>query len=384
MADVAMTRTVMRRLLDVGQSVWLDDLHRGLTRSGGLEQMVANGLRGMTSNPTIFERAIATSTDYDEALRTLAASPMSDRDIFESLAIQDVQEAADVLRPVHDETDGADGFVSIEVAPELAHDTEATVADVRRLWHAVNRPNAMVKIPGTPAGWPAIERCLHDGININVTLLFSVDQYEAVAEVHLRALEARLAEGRAIDRVASAASLFVSRVDTEIDKRIEAAGASLAPLRGMAATANARLVYASFLDIAGGTRWKALEAKGARPQRPLWASVGTKNPNYSDVRYVQWLIGPKTITTVPPETLRRFEDHGVVEPMLPGDVDSARRTMATLAAKGIEMADVSRVLENEGIDKFVGSMDSVLAVIGARRAAMTGVRPNAGPYMEVR
>jgi transaldolase len=366
-----MTRKVMRRLLDLGQSVWLDYLHRGLTRSGGLAQMVGNGLRGMTSNPTIFENAIAGSDEYDEALRALAASPLSDRAVFETLAIQDVQEAADILRPVYEETDGVDGFVSIEVSPEIAHDTEATITEVRRLWHAVNRPNTMVKIPGTRAGWPAIEQCLHDGMNINVTLLFSVDHYAAVAEAYLRALEARIAERRLIHRVASAASVFVSRVDTEVDSRIDAAGAALATWRGTAATANARLVYDSFLNIIGGARWKALEAKGAKPQRPLWASVGTKNPNYSDVRYVQWLIGPRTISTMPPETLTMFEDHGVVERTLPGDVAGARRTMARLAAHGIEMADVSRTLEREGLDKFARSMETILAVIRRKRAALT-------------
>lgn len=369
-----MTRTVMRGLFDLGQSVWLDYLHRGLTRSGELAQMVGNGLRGMTSNPTIFEHAIAESDDYDEELRSLAASPMSDREVFETLAIQDVQEAADVFRAVYEKADGGDGFVSIEVRPEFANDTAATVTEARRLWRAVDRPNAMVKIPGTREGWPAIERCLHDGININVTLLFSVDHYEAVADAHLRALEARIAEGKPIDRLASAASLFVSRVDTEVDRRIDAVGAPLAALRGTAATANARLVYASLLDIVGGARWKALAAKGARPQRPLWASVGTKNPNYSDIRYIQSLIGPRTITTVPPDTLRLFEDHGVVEPTLPGDVASARRTMTTLAAHGIEMADVSRVLEKEGLDKFIRSMDTALAVIRRKRAAFTAPR----------
>lgn len=374
-----MTRNVMRELSELGQSVWLDYLHRGLTRSGDLAQMVTNGLRGMTSNPTIFEHGITQSADYDEELRSLAASPMSDREVFETLAIQDVQEAADIFRPVYDKTDGADGFVSIEVSPEVARDTEETVSEVRRLWRAVDRPNAMVKIPGTREGWPAVERCLREGININVTLLFSVDHYEAVAEAHLRALEARVAEGKPIDRVASAASLFVSRVDTEVDKRIDEVGVPLAALRGTAATANARLVYASFLDMVGGARWKALEAKGALPQRPLWASVGTKNPNYSDVRYIQWLIGPRTITTVPPDTLRLFEDHGVVERTLPGDVASARRTITTLATHGVEMADVSRVLEKEGLDKFGRSMDTALAVIRRKRAAFTALRASALP-----
>jgi transaldolase len=379
-----MTMTVMRDLLELGQSVWLDYLHRGMTRSGELAQMVEDGLRGMTSNPTIFEHAIATSDDYDEALNAVAVSAKSDRALFEALAIQDVQEAADVLRSVYDQTRGADGFVSIEVSPNVARDTEATVTEARRLWYIVDRPNVMIKIPGTREGCPAIETCLYEGINVNVTLLFSVERYRAVADAYLSALEKRVAEGRPVDRVASAASLFVSRVDTEVDKRIEAGNGALALLRGMAATANARLVYASFLRITAGARWKALEARGARAQRPLWASVGTKNPDYSDVRYVQWLIGPQTIATVPPDTLRLFGDHGVVERTLPGDVASARRTMDRLAAGGIDFADVNRVLENEGIDKFTRSLDAVLAVIRTKRTAWNRHADAAAPHMETR
>jgi transaldolase len=379
-----MTMTVMRDLLELGQSVWLDYLHRGMTRSGELARMVEGGLRGMTSNPSIFEHAIAKSDDYDGALSAMAASAKSDRAIFDALAIQDVQDAADVLRSVYDETAGADGFVSIEVSPTIARDTKATVNEARRLWHSVDRPNVMIKIPGTREGCPAIERCLHDGININVTLLFSVERYRTVAEAYLSALERRVAEGRPVDRVASAASLFVSRVDTEVDKRIEAQGGALAPLRGTAAAANARLVYASFLSITGGERWKALEASGARVQRPLWASVGTKNPDYSDVRYVQWLIGPHTITTVPPDTLRLFEDHGIVERTLPGDVASAQWTMNRLASGGIDFADVNCVLENEGIDGFTRSLDAVLAVIRKKRTAWTRHAVAAAPHLEAR
>jgi transaldolase len=360
----------MRALLHLGQSVWLDYLRRGLTRSGELAALVADGLRGMTSNPTIFEHAIAGSTDYDEALAELAGSPATDREVYEALAIQDVQDAADVLLPVFDERDGADGFVSIEVSPGLARDTEGTIAEARRLWRRAARPNVMIKIPGTREGWPAIERCLRDGININITLLFSVEHYRAVADAYLRALEARVAEGQPIDRVASVASLFVSRVDTEADRRLEASGGAAMGLRGCVAIANARLVYAEFLEITRGARWKALEARGARVQRPLWASTGTKNPAYSDVRYVESLIGPSTITSVPPDTLRLFEDHGVVERTLPGDVDGAHRTMKAFESCGVDFADVNRTLEGEGIEKFVRSLDRLLGVIGEKRRAL--------------
>jgi transaldolase len=362
--------TAMRALLDLGQSVWLDYLRRGMTRSGEVEAMVADGLRGMTSNPTIFEHAIVASSDYDDALAEFTASGMTDREVFEALVIQDVQEAADVFRPVYEETDGDDGYVSIEVSPELARDTEGSIAEARRLWWAVDRPNVMIKIPGTRDGWPAIERCLREGININVTLLFSLEHYQAVADAHLRALAGRVADGRPIDRVASAASLFVSRVDTEVDKRIEANGGALAALRGRVAVANARLVYAAFLDITRSVRWRALEALGAKVQRPLWASTGTKNPAYSDVLYVQSLIGPRTITTVPPDTLQRFADHGVVERTLPGDVSNAQLMMIALEADGINFADVNRTLEDEGIAKFARSLDKVLGAIGEKRRAL--------------
>jgi transaldolase len=360
----------MRALLDHGQSVWLDDMGRGMTRSGALAGMIADGLRGMTSNPAIFEHAIAGSSDYDDALADRDVSLTTARHVSEALAVEDVREAADVFRSVYDETDGGDGFVSIEVSPELARDTEGSIAEARRLWRAVNRPNVMIKIPGTREGWPAIERCLRDGININITLLFSLEHYRAVADAYLAALEARVAEWRPIDRVASVASLFVSRVDTEVDKRIEIQGGSLSALRGRVAIANARLVYEAFLEITRGARWRALQAHGARVQRPLWASTGTKNPTYSDVLYVEGLIGPSTITTVTPDTLRLFEDHGLVERTLPGDVADAQRIMSALASGGIDFADVNRTLEEEGIGKFSRSVETLLGVIEKKRRSI--------------
>ena len=364
-------RTAMRALLSQGQSVWLDDMRRGITRSGELEAMVTDGLRGMTSNPTIFERAITTSSDYDGALAGFAGSGMTDREVCDALMIEDVREAADVFRPVYEETDGGDGYVSIEVSPELARDTEGSIAEAHRLWWAVDRPNVMIKIPGTREGWPAIERCLRDGINVNVTLLFSLEHYKAVAEAHLRALAARAMDGRPIDRVTSAASLFVSRVDAEVDKRIEATGNALGRLRGQVAVANARLVYAAFLDITRSARWRALEALGAKVQRPLWASTGTKNPAYSDVQYVESLIGPRTITSVPPDTLERFEDHGIVRRTLPRELGMAPLIMIALDADGIDFADVNRTLEEEGIEKFARSLASSVAVVGKKRKALS-------------
>jgi transaldolase len=366
------TLTKMHALEDLGQSVWLDYLRRGMVRSGELEGLIHDGLRGMTSNPTIFEHAIGGSADYDDALKDMASSPKTDREVFEALAIQDVREAADLFRPVYDRTDGADGFVSLEVSPELARDTEGSIAEARRLWRAVDRPNLMIKIPGTREGWPAIERCLREGININITLLFSVEHYRAVAEAYFRALEARVKDGQPVGRVASVASFFVSRVDTEVDRRIEARGGSLMPLRGRVAIANARLAYAAFLETTRGARWRALASSGARVQRPLWASTGTKNPAYSDVLYLESLIGPDTVTTAPPETLDLFEDHGSVRRTLSDDPGDAREIVDALAGGGIDFADVNRVLEAEGLEKFAVSLDKVLGVVGRKRQTLVG------------
>jgi transaldolase len=358
----------MKSLLDLRQSVWLDYLHRHLTRSGDLQALIDDGLRGMTSNPTIFEQAIGGSADYDDDLAQAASAPKTDREVFEMLAITDVREAADLFRPVYDATGGADGFVSLEVSPGVARDTDGSVKEARRLWKAVDRPNVMIKIPGTREGWPAIERCLEEAININITLLFSVDHYRAVAEAYLRALETRVEHGQPIDRVASVASFFVSRVDTEVDKRIQARGGSLLQLQGKAALAGARLAYETFTEMTRTPRWRALEAKGAQLQRLLWASTGTKNPKYSDVMYVEALIGADTIATVPPDTLRRFEDHGRISHVLgSGTAEDARSVMDTLTAGGIDFADVNQTLEEEGIEKFATSFDKLLAAIDQKR-----------------
>ena len=360
--------TKMQALLELGQSVWLDYLHRRLTRSGELQTLIDRGLRGMTSNPTIFEHAIGGSADYDDELAELASSSKTDREVFETLAIQDVREAADLFQPVYRATGGADGFVSIEVSPGVARDTDGSVNEARRLWKAVDRPNVMIKIPGTREGWPAIERCLREGININITLLFSVEHYQQVAEAYMRALEGRVAAGQSIDRISSVASFFVSRVDTEVDRRIQAKGGSLLSLQGKVAIAGARLAYARFVKMTRSARWRALEAKGAQRQRLLWASVGTKNPEYSDVMYVESLIGDDTVATIPPDTLTRFENHGRVANVLgAGTASDARRVMEALATGWIDFADVNRTLEAEGIEKFAKSFKELLGTIAQRR-----------------
>jgi transaldolase len=373
------TKTKMQGLLDLGQSVWLDYLHRRMTRSGELRALIDDGLRGMTSNPTIFQHAIAGSSDYDHELRRLASSAKTDQEVFETLAIEDVREAADIFREVYDTTDGQDGFVSLEVSPRLARDTEGSVSEACRLWKTVDRPNVMIKIPGTREGWPAIERCLSEGVNINITLLFSVEHYQAVAEAYLAALETRMAQGQSIDRLASVASIFVSRVDTEVDKRLQASDQSAVALRGKVAIASARLAYATFLEITQSARWRALEAKGARKQRLLWASTGTKNPEYSDVLYMESLIGADTIATVPPETLRLFEHHGTISPTLgPDQMRDARRVMDAVAESGIDFRDVNRTLEQEGIEKFVKSLDELVRIIAEKRQAVSSVAANHG------
>lgn len=362
-------QTKMHALLNLRQSVWLDYLDRGMTRSGELARLIDRGLRGMTSNPTIFEKAITATSDYENDLESLAASRASDRDIFEALAIEDVRQAADVFRPVYESTKGLDGFVSLEVSPAVARDTEGSVTEARRLWNALDRPNVMIKIPGTREGWPAIERCLAEGININITLLFSVKHYRAVAEAYLRALETRVAAGQPIDTVASVASLFVSRVDTEVDRRIQLIGGPLTAFRGKAAIAGARLAYAAFGGLSQSALWRSLAAKGARPQRLLWASTGTKNPAYSDVMYVESLIGPETITTMPPETLTLFEDHGTVARTLDdAHATDAEHVVSALAAGRIDFDDVNWTLEEEGIATFARSFERLLATIGKRRS----------------
>ncbi len=375
----------LQSLARIGQSIWLDYIRRGMTRSGELTKMVVDdGLRGMTSNPSIFQQAIAGSDDYADLLHDLCADPELDaKAIYERLAIEDIREAADVLRSVYDATEGADGFVSLEVSPSLGRDTQGTLEEARRLWKSVDRPNLMIKVPGTPEGCIAIERLLVEGINVNVTLLFAQSAYAAVAEAYVRALETRAAKGEPIDRIASVASFFVSRIDSEIDGRLEklaakaddAGRAKLQALHGKAAIANAKLAYADvYQPIIAGARWKALAAKGARPQRLLWASTGTKNKAYSDVLYIDELIGPDTVNTAPPATVAAFKDHGKVAPTLVQDVDAARKSMKALADVGIDIDAVTAVLLERGLDLFREAMDGLLATVAVKQRQARGPR----------
>lgn len=369
----------LKTLSEAGQGVWLDFVDRGFLKEGGLDKLVAeDGLTGVTSNPSIFEKAIGHGDAYDAAIAAFVhahpdARPM---EVYESLAIADIQQAADILRPTYDRLKGRDGYVSLEVSPYLASDTEATVQEALRLWKAVDRPNLMVKVPGTRAGVPAIERLTAAGLNINVTLLFSIEAYQAVAEAYLKGLETRVAKGEAIDRISSVASFFVSRIDTQIDKKIAAlveAGDAKAgeaePLAGKVAIANAKLAYAWYRDLIAGDRWKALAAKGARVQRLLWASTGVKNPDYSDVLYIETLIGPDTVNTVPPKTLAAFRDHGEVAETLAAEVDAARAVLDKAQALGLDLPGVTEALVADGVKQFADAFDTLLGAVKDKLSA---------------
>lgn len=364
-------------LLEYGQSYWLDNLTRGKIRSGELERRVSEqGLRGLTSNPSIFHKAISGGEEYAEQIDALAREGRSPYEIYEALVLDDIRGACDVLRPVYDESEGADGFVSLELSPYLAHDTEGSMRDARRLFEAVSRPNLLIKIPGTPAGTPAIEQMLYEGVNVNITLLFSIDAYEAVAEAYVSALERRLEEGKSVHDVASVASFFISRIDVLVDEILGhhiipgSEGTSPRPeeLLGKAGIANAKLAYRSFLDLLGSDRWKRLEEAGARPQRMLWASTSTKDPLYSDIRYVEPLIGPDTVNTLPDATIDAFSDHGRVADTVTDGMEEARRTMDGLREVGVDFDAVTWQLMNEGVQKFIAPFDRLLATISEERA----------------
>jgi transaldolase len=358
----------LKALTDAGVSVWLDQMSRSLIQSGEMARMVAQEcLRGVTSNPSIFEKEILGSGDYDAELRD--AEQADPQAIYDRLAIRDVQLAADVLSGVHQDSGGRDGFVSLEVAPGLAHETEATLKAARAYWKALERPNVMIKIPGTSEGVPAIEEAIYDGININVTLLFAVEAYEQVAEAYLRGLERRHAEGKSLD-MNSVASFFVSRVDTNADKKLADLGRE--DLQGTAAVANARDAYLRFQRIFAGDRWEKLQAAGAAVQRPLWASTSTKNPAYPDTKYVDDLVAPETVNTMPLATLHAVADHGeVTGATAEQDPTSA---LEALAGAGVDMRQVTDELLVEGVQQFEDAMHRLLAGIGERHAAVTGAR----------
>jgi transaldolase/glucose-6-phosphate isomerase len=380
----------------LGQSVWYDNIRRALIDSGDLAQKIGglpagvtstlgqkvggDDLRGVTSNPTIFEKAITGSTDYDEAMRRLVAEGKSVNEIYEALVIEDIQRAADLFKPVYARTGKLDGYVSLEVSPLLARDTEGTIAEAKRLWATLDRPNVMIKIPATPEGIPAIRECIAAGININVTMIFAIENYEEVAEAYISGLEQRAAAGHPIDHVASVASVFVSRIDTAVDSQLEFRirrsedeneKAKLSNLLGKTAIANAKMQYKRFKEIFSSERFAKLKAHGARVQRPLWASTGTKNPNYSDVLYVESLIGPDTVNTLPPATFTAFRDHGKVRLTIEENMDEAKKTLANLAEVGIDLKQVCQKLQDDGVKAFADSFESLMQSITSKRAALT-------------
>ena len=357
-----------------GQSVWLDYIRRGIIDNGELEGMIRDyDLRGVTSNPSIFEEAIGKSDDYDDDMEALAAQGAEPGEAFESLAVDDIQRACDLFRPIYDAADGHDGFVSLEVSPLLAEDTQRTIDEARRLWKRVNRPNLMVKVPGTDEGIPAIEQLLSEGLNINITLLFSLAGYERVMEAFLRGMERRAGAGQPLERVASVASFFVSRVDTAVDAELEKIVKEGGPnaekskgVMGRAAIDNAKMAYQRFTQVFSGERWERLKAGGARVQRPLWASTSTKNPEYRDVTYVEELIGPDTVNTMPLATIEAFADHGETRRTVDTDLDRARSELATLQELGIDLDRVTHQLQVEGVAKFARSFNQMIDAVGEK------------------
>ncbi len=360
-----MPDTPLTQLAAHGQSVWIDYLSRRFVEDGELAALVDQGIVGVTSNPTIFQGAIAGGDAYDEQLREVLKTESEPKEVFIALAVRDIQAACDVLRPVFDTRHG-DGFVSLEVDPQLAHDTEATIAEAKRLHGLVDRPNLFIKIPATKAGLPAIEETIAAGIPVNVTLIFSLERHREVAEAYVRGAQRFADAGGDLSTIASVASFFVSRVDTEADKRLDAIGGH-DELKGTLAIANAKLAYATYKEVFAGAAWEALAAKGASAQRCLWASTSTKNPAYRDVLYVEELIGPDTVNTMPRETVDAFLDHGKVRASLEEDVDGARRTLEAFAAAGIDYDDVVETLEREGVEKFATSFERLFADVKAKR-----------------
>jgi transaldolase len=359
-------------LLDLqkfGQAFWLDNIHRAFTRGGGLKKLIdADGLRGVTSNPTIFQKAVAETRDYDEALKELIARGKQPREIYDELTTTDVRDACDVFRPLYDSLKGADGYVSLELPPQFARDTNGSIQEAHRLWNLVDRPNLFVKVPATDEGMPVIRQLLADGINVNITLMFGEGYYEKVIEAFMHGLEDRLAAHRPLHSLASVASCFVSRVDTEVDKRIEAAmqgadpaaKAQLEQLLGKAAIANSKRLYRVYKTSLATDRWRKLEAAGARRQRPLWASTSTKNPKYPDTYYVEALIGPETVDTMPPATIDAFRDHGKVEATLDRGYDEADECIARLAQFGVSLKSVTDKLLEDGLVTFQKSYDELI------------------------
>ncbi len=375
-----MAKTTLQRLYhEQGQSPWIDNITRSMISSGELQQLIDDGIRGLTSNPTIFEKAISSSDDYEAALRELVAGGAGSTEIYEALVVEDIRNAADVLRPLYESSNGGDGFVSIEVSPKLAFDTEGTIQEARKFWSILGRPNVMIKVPATTEGIPAIRTLLGEGINVNITLIFSIDYYEQVMDAYFEGLEKLAADGKPVDRVASVASFFVSRVDSEVDKRLgeiisqetdEARRKQIEDLLGKAAIANARIAYERFQAKFSGERWARLMQQGAQVQRPLWASTGTKNPAYSDVLYVEELIGPDTVNTMPPATIKAFHDHGHVERTIDRDLDQAHVVMHELEELGISMKEVTDKLQADGAKSFSDSFEGLDRIIQQKQEVL--------------
>ncbi|HUU82583.1 MAG TPA: transaldolase [Phycisphaerae bacterium] len=363
----------IRALADAGQSLWYDNIRRGMIASGELDKFVADGVVGMTSNPTIFQKAISGSDDYDEALAGLIADGKSDAQVYETLVVDDIRAAADILRPVYDGSARRDGYVSLEVDPGLAYDTRVTISEAQRLFRTINRLNVMIKIPATDEGLPAVRATIAAGVNVNVTLIFSCEVYRRVTEAYLQGLEDLVSAGGDPASVASVASFFVSRVDSAVDKllaaRVEAGQKEAESLFGQAAIANTRIAYAAFAEIFAQPRFRKLAGSGARVQRPLWASTSTKDPRYPDTYYVDNLIGPDTVNTVPPATLDAFKDHGVVARTIDTDLDQAHRLTARLGELGISMDAVTEQLRVDGVAAFAHSFDQLMDDLRARMAA---------------
>ena len=364
--SIIMNTTSLHRINALGQSIWYDNIRRALIEMGDLQALIDKGVTGVTSNPTIFEKAIAGSADYDTDIRRLTNEGKSVTEIYETLATTDIASGADLLRPIYERTAGADGFISLEVSPTLAHDTPGTIAEGKRLFAALGRPNVMIKVPATPAGIPAIRALIGAGVNVNVTLIFDTAQYEAVANAYLAGLEDWASGGGDLSKVASVASFFVSRVDSSIDKLLEKVEGGAA-LMGQAAIANAKVAYARFGELFSGARWSALAVAGARVQRPLWASTGTKNPKYSDVLYIDTLIGPDTVNTVPPATLTAILDHGVAARTIDVNVAQAHETLAQLMQLGINIRVVAEALQTEGVASFAKSFETLMAALSEKR-----------------
>jgi len=369
-----MTKTAIEKLAEFGQSAWLDNINRSMIESGKLKETIALGLRGMTSNPSIFDKSIRLSEDYDKKIEELCNIGRSTLEIYDDLTVKDVQDAADVFKEVYDRTDGLDGYVSLEVSPRLAFKVEETVEDAERLFKKVDRPNVMFKIPATSAGFKAIETLLEKGININATLIFSLEQYTETAQAYIRGLDRLLQKGGELNKVRSVASVFVSRVDTAVDEMI-GENASLRSLKGKAAVANSRLIYNEYLDIFSRDEFKELKEKGANLQRVLWASTSAKNPAYSDIKYVTELIGKNTVNTLPDNTLKAFLDHGIVKEALTFDIGDAQVIMDSLKHSGIDVNIICERLLQEGIIAFKKSFDALLTSIKTKASNLckTGI-----------